>query len=103
MQSALLCQCDSSQELDGLVSAADDALGSAKRARGQLPDSQCVLRAQGDERGAAALERMQDAVQVLLRGVGEDIFREGLIDTPRVSWPLIRLQVLCRLYSCCGG
>lgn len=27
---------------------------------------------------------MEQAVRILLRGVGEDISREGLIDTPRV-------------------
>lgn len=31
------------------------------------------------------LERMQKAVKILLEEIGEDLSREGLIDTPRVS------------------
>ena len=31
------------------------------------------------------LERMQNAVKILLEEIGEDLSREGLIDTPRVS------------------
>jgi GTP cyclohydrolase I len=34
---------------------------------------------------AVTLERMQMAVRVLLRELGEDVTREGLVDTPRVS------------------
>ena len=33
----------------------------------------------------ADLERLQSAVRVLLSGVGEDITREGLRDTPKVQ------------------
>ena len=33
----------------------------------------------------ADLERLQSAVRVLLSGVGEDISREGLRDTPKVQ------------------
>jgi GTP cyclohydrolase I len=35
----------------------------------------------------AKLQRMQEAVRVLLAGVGEDVTREGLVDTPKVSCP----------------
>lgn len=31
------------------------------------------------------MERMQQAVRVLLQGLGEDVNREGLRDTPKVS------------------
>jgi hypothetical protein len=33
---------------------------------------------------AQRLERMQSAVATLIRGCGEDLQREGLVDTPRV-------------------
>lgn len=39
----------------------------------------------GQLQGAAQLERMQAAVELLLRGLGEDPQREGLRDTPRVG------------------
>ena len=38
----------------------------------------------GDQ--AAVLGRMEEAVEVLLRGLGEDPTREGLRDTPRVCF-----------------
>ena len=41
----------------------------------------------------ADLLRLQSAVRVLLSGVGEDISREGLRDTPKVQSPR------CRLYT----
>ena len=36
----------------------------------------------------ADLQRLQSAVRVLLSGVGEDISREGLQDTPKVQHTL---------------
>lgn len=33
----------------------------------------------------ARLERMQAAVRCLLTGLGEDVGREGLVDTPKVG------------------
>ena len=40
------------------------------------------LSLEGDE---SRLRRMQLAVRALLSGLGEDVDREGLIDTPKVS------------------
>ncbi len=50
-----LCQCNSSTELEGM----------------DLADGM--------------LESMQEAVKILIEGIGEDPTREGLLDTPRVS------------------
>ena len=33
-----------------------------------------------------SLTRLQEAVRLLLGGIGEDISREGLRDTPKVGW-----------------
>lgn len=41
------------------------------------------------------LERMEEAVGVLLRCIGEDPSREGLIDTPRVSKSSINKCMHC--------
>jgi hypothetical protein len=45
--------------------------------------SQFGWRARGME--GARLERMQAAVRCLLTGLGEDVGREGLVDTPKVG------------------
>lgn len=34
---------------------------------------------------ARKLDRMQDAVRSLLLGIGEDVHRQGLLDTPKVG------------------
>ena len=41
----------------------------------------------------AKLQRMQEAVRVLLAGIGEDVAREGLVDTPKVGCLSCRLTV----------
>ena len=43
--------------------------------------------AQSPEGDTAVLARMVDAVKTLIRGIGEDIEREGLRDTPMVRIP----------------
>lgn len=41
------------------------------------------------------LERMQQAVRVVLEGLGEDVEREGLRDTPKVCWRPPRAAFSC--------
>lgn len=47
----------------------------------------------------ADLLRLQNAVRVLLSGVGEDISREGLRDTPKVQyseyWIVAQCCIIC--------
>jgi GTP cyclohydrolase I len=35
--------------------------------------------------GASKMQRMEQAVRTLLEGIGEDVGREGLLDTPKVG------------------
>ncbi len=35
--------------------------------------------------GIDTMQQMEEAVEVLIRGVGEDLTREGLLNTPKVS------------------
>jgi GTP cyclohydrolase I len=35
--------------------------------------------------GANKMQRMEQAVRTLLEGIGEDVGREGLVDTPKVG------------------
>lgn len=51
----------------------------------------------GSDHDEARLKRMQLAVRALLTGLGEDVDREGLIDTPKVIYsPLSDFVVLRR-------
>lgn len=43
---------------------------------------------------AVNLERLQDAVQALIAGVGEDVNRDGLRDTPKVRAAMRQTGVL---------
>ena len=43
--------------------------------------------------------RLQDAVNLLLRGIGEDVKREGLRDTPKVSGSVAKQPQFLRMQS----
>lgn len=43
-----------------------------------------------------SIARLQDAVGTLLRGIGEDVEREGLRDTPKVRLPVLAVRARYR-------
>ena len=51
----------------------------------------------GDSNGEEQMEAMARAVKIVLEGLGEDVSREGLLDTPKVSERLSRGSTCHRL------